>query len=292
MISIVVLTKNEEKDLPACLESVTWSNDIHVLDSGSTDKTLEIAKNYGAKIAINAFESFGKQRNYSLDYIDIANDWILFLDADEIVTQEFKLAMETAITNADETIAGFYCCWKMMLEGRWLKRCDNFPKWQFRLMKKGRARFTDYGHGQKEDKIIGKIEYIKEPYLHYGFSKGWTNWIDRHNKYSNQEAVERLQNQPPFKNVFSKHGSIRNPALKSRLSKIPGWPFLRFIQAYFLSLGILEGMPGLIYCTNMAIYEYLIQIKIRELKQARASNNISSAGKLSNTMILSGKASE
>ena len=127
------------------------------------------------------------------------------------------------------------------------------------------AKFTDFGHGQKEDCVKGKVEYIKEPYLHYGFSKGWSHWIDRHNRYSSSEAVARLKNCPPFKNIFSSHGSIRNPALKSWLSKLPGWPCLRFFQAYFINLGFLEGGQGFIYCVNMAYYEFLIQIKMREI---------------------------
>jgi len=269
MISVIILTKNEERDLPACLDSLSWCDDVHVLDSGSTDKTIDIAKNAGAKIAFNPFESFGKQRNFALDHITILHPWILFLDADEIVTGKFHAAMIDAVSNAGEDIAGFYCCWKMMLEDQWLKHCDNFPKWQFRLMKLGKARFTDFGHGQKEDQVTGQILYLKEPYLHYGFSKGWFQWIERHNRYSTQEAVARLNSRPPFKNIFSGHGSIRNPALKSWLSRVPGWPLLRFLQAYFLSLGFLEGKPGFIYCVNMAYYEFLIKIKMREFKRTK-----------------------
>lgn len=271
MVSIIILTKNEESDLSKCLDSIKWCNDIHVLDSGSTDKTVEIAKRYNAKTYSNPFESFGKQRNYAIDNIATKYDWILFLDADEVVTTKFKESIITKTENANADIAGFYCCWKMMLENTWLKHCDNFPKWQFRLMRKGKARFKDFGHGQKEDQIVGRIEYIKEPYLHYGFSKGWFSWIERHNRYSTQEASARLNFRPPFKDIFSKHGSSRNPALKSWLSMLPGWPFIRFLQAYFLSFGFLEGAPGFIYCANMAYYEFLIQIKMRELK---ANQNI------------------
>jgi len=166
-----------------------------------------------------------------------------------------------------DDIAGFYCCWKMMLDGKWLKKCDNFPKWQFRVVRKGHARFKDFGHGQKEDQVTGNIMYIKEPYLHYGFSKGWTHWINRHNIYSSQEAIARLNYCPPFKNLLAKHASVRNPALRSWLSRLPGWPFLRFCQAYLLNLGFLEGIPGFIYCVNMAFYEFFIKIKIREIKQ-------------------------
>ncbi|QDK78665.1 glycosyltransferase family 2 protein [Spirosoma sp. KCTC 42546] len=272
MISIIILTKNEQLDLPNCLNAIKWSDDIHVLDSGSTDNTLEIAKSFGATISSNPFESFGKQRNYALDNLPIHYDWILFLDADEIITKELQQELITAINTAPEEVAGYYLCWKMILDGTWLKHCDNFPKWQFRLMRKGRARFTDFGHGQKEDLVTGRIEYIKEPYIHNGFSKGWHQWIDRHNRYSSHEAVARLNNLPPFKNIFASHSSLRNPALKSWLSRLPGWPILRFVQAYILNLGFLEGISGLIYCINMAFYEFMIQIKMREILRKKIVN--------------------
>lgn len=266
MVSIIILTLNEEQDLPMCLNALGWCDDIHLLDSGSTDATLEIAKSYGLTLHYNAFKSFGEQRNHALDTIVTKYDWILFLDADEVVTPAFQKALQNAVENADPEIAGYYCCWKMMLEDTWLKHCDNFPKWQFRLLKKGRARFTDFGHGQKEGEVQGTIEYIKEPYLHYSFSKGWAEWINRHNKYSSQEAKARIEHRPPFRTIFSSTSSIRNPALKSWLGRLPGWPLLRFVQAYIFNLGFLEGSPGFIYCVNMAYYEFLIQIKIRELR--------------------------
>jgi glycosyltransferase involved in cell wall biosynthesis len=267
MISVIILTKNEEQDIAKCLQSLTWCNDIHVLDSGSTDDTVSIAEKYGVKVKYNKFESFGKQRNYALEHCDIKNEWILFLDADEISTPDFVFAIEKAVNESDNNVAGFYCCWKMILENKWLKYCDNYPKWQFRLLKKGMATFTDFGHGQKEGVACGEIRYINEPYIHYAFSKGWSHWLERHNRYSTLEAVERIKNQPSYKQVFSKHKSIRNMALKSWLIKIPGWPLIRFCQAYILNLGFLEGITGFIYCVNMAYYEFLIKIKIREIKR-------------------------
>jgi glycosyltransferase involved in cell wall biosynthesis len=271
MISVIILTKNEETDIAACLQSVLWSDDIHILDSGSTDNTLEKARQFPVQIATHPFQSFGKQRNYALETLSIKNEWILFLDADEIVTEKFRAAMMQSVLQAKESVAGFYCCWKMMLENTWLKHSDNYPKWQFRLMRKGRATFTDFGHGQKEGVIAGSIEYIHEPYLHYGFSKGWYHWIERHNKYSSLEAEARINSRPPLKNIFSGHGSVRNPALKSWCSRVPGWPFLRFIFGYFIKFGFLEGAAGLIYCTNMGYYEYLIQIKMREIRKRKSS---------------------
>lgn len=266
MVSVIILTKNEEQDLPVCLKSVNWTDDVHVLDSGSTDLTMDISKDYGAIFSSNVFKSFGQQRNFALDHLPLKYDWILFLDADEVVTPEFEKALKGSITEADDNIAGFYCCCKMMLEGRWLKFCDNFPKWQFRVVRKGRANFTDFGHGQKEGEVKGELGFIKEPYFHYTFSKGWTQWIERHNKYSSEEASARLYSRPPFKNIFSSNTSTRNPALKSYLSLVPGWPVLRFLYGYFINFGFMEGKQGFIYCVNMAYHEFLIKLKMRELR--------------------------
>jgi glycosyltransferase involved in cell wall biosynthesis len=267
MISVIILTKNEELNLPSCLHSIKMFDDVSILDSGSTDRTIEIAKQNDIPVYYNSFKSFGKQRNFALDHIDTKYDWILFLDADEVVSEKFRISMLEATENAEDDIAGYYCCWKMMLEGKWLKHCDNFPKWQLRLVRKGMARFKDFGHGQKEDKVAGRILYIKEPYLHYCFSKGWAYWIERHNRYSSQEAEARLNECPPLKDILSGNGTIRNPALKSWLSRLPGWPMLRFLHAYLINLGFLEGVPGFIYCANMGYYEFLIRIKMREINK-------------------------
>ncbi|CAM4100029.1 glycosyltransferase family 2 protein [Gillisia limnaea] len=274
MVSVIILTKNEEQDLPKCLSSLQWTDDVLVLDSGSTDDTVKIARDFGARVSYNKFTSFGMQRNYALENLELKYDWILFLDADEVVTPPFENAILYAIENADQRVAGFYCCWKMMLDDTWLKNCDNFPKWQLRVLKKGRATFTDFGHGQKEGEVKGKIEYIKEPYLHYSFSKGWTQWIARQNRYSSLEARDRIEKRPPFKHIFHRNSSQRNPALKSRLSDVPGWPLLRFLHAYIFNGGFLEGTPGFIYCVNMGYHEFLIKIKMRELRLKRKKNTV------------------
>jgi hypothetical protein len=167
---------------------------------------------------------------------------------------------------APESTAGFYCCWKFIYEGRWLKRCDSFPKWQFRLMRRGRARFTDFGHGQKESEVQGEIQYLKVPYDHHALSKGIGPWLDRHNRYATQEAHVRLYTPISWRAVFSAHGSQRNKALKPIVSRVPGWPLIRFCITYFLCLGFLEGRPGFVYCANLAYYEFLIRIKMREEK--------------------------
>jgi len=266
-VSIIILTRDEAHDLPRLLKSITWCDDIHLVDSGSTDATVSIARAAGAQVVDHPFTAFGQQRNWALEHCAIRHPWVLFLDADEASTPEFERALLAAIGSASDSVAGFYCCWKMIVEDRWLKRCDSFPKWQFRLLRRGRATFIDFGHGQKEGQIDGTLDYIREPYLHFTVSKGWTTWFERHNRYSSQEATARLQAAVSWRDIFASDPSQRNKALKPLVSRIPGWPLLRFVQAYLLSGGFLEGRPGFTYCMNLAIYEWMIQMKQRELKR-------------------------
>jgi glycosyltransferase involved in cell wall biosynthesis len=263
-VSTIILTKNAARDLPSCLHSLDWCNDLHVVDSGSTDQTVSIAKNGGAHVLSNPFVSFGHQRNWAIDHCEVVHPWILFLDADERSTPEFALQLKDAIDHADEAVAGFYCCWKTMLGGRWLRRSDNFPKWQFRLFRKGMAKFIDVGHGQKEGHIDGRIDYLREPYLHDAFSMGWPLWEEKHRKYAKLEALERTSvKAPPIKDLFTCHGSKRNVAIKRLIANLPGWPQFRFVYSYVLKGGYFEGKEGLEYCRRMMWYEKQIQKEIR-----------------------------
>ncbi len=263
----IILTKNEAADLPACLRALAGWGRLVVVDSGSTDATVEMARAAGAEVLVHPFTAFGQQRNWALDNAGLVGaEWVLFLDADELATPEFRAAVERVTAAASEDIAGFYCCWKTLLFGQWLRRCDSFPKWQFRLLRPGRARFIDSGHGQKEGTVEGRLSYLREPYLHHAFSKGWSHWLRKHDEYSTLEAHDRLARGAGvrLRDVFSRDGSVRNRALKPLLSQLPGWPLLRFLHMYLFKRGLLEGRAGLVYCVNMAYYEFLICLKMRE----------------------------
>jgi glycosyltransferase involved in cell wall biosynthesis len=272
MISAIILTLNEEEDLPNCLRSLDWTDENFVLDSGSTDDTCDIAKRMGASVFKNKFLGFGQQRNWAIDNIPLSSDWILFIDADEVSTPEFARAVLEGIQNSNKNTAGFYCCWKLMMYGRWLKFSDSFPRWQFRILNKGKARYRNAGHAMKESDVEGEIKYLNEPYLHFAFSKGWTFWFNRHNKYSSLEAIERTETNFKLNQILDKDQSIRKEVMKQYLTKLPGWPILRFIHSYFIKGGILEGLPGFLYSLNISIYEYMIQLKIFELRKSKKTN--------------------
>ena len=270
-VSIIILTKNEELSLPGCLATLSWCDDIHVVDSGSTDQTVAIARRCGCQVQENPFLTFAQQRNWALDNCATKHDWVLFMDADEQSSPEFRRAVEEAVTNAQHEIAGYYCCFKVLMMGRWLKRSGYYPVWVFRVVRKGRGRFRDFGHGQKEGEIDGVLGYIKEPFLHYAFAKGWAEWVERHNRYSSQEARLRLEEGIPLRQVFHSKSTMRNIALRYWLTRLPGWPLLRFAHVYFFRLGFLDGYPGLVQSLNVSWYEYLIKLKMKELqRRARA----------------------
>ena len=155
-----------------------------------------------------------------------------------------------------------------MLGDRWLKRSDNFPKWQFRLFRKGCARFIDVGHGQKEGAVEGRIEYLREPYLHYAFSRGWEVWTERHRRYARQEAEERSGKPLKLQDLMSPHGSKRNPAIKQLVGNLPGWPQFRFFYSYVLKGGFLEGNEGLTYCRKIMWYEQETQMAMGGRRRA------------------------
>src|SRR5260370_31751995 len=163
-LAIIVLTQNEADNLPGCLESIAGFGEAVVVDSGSDDGTQEIARQAGARVYDHPFESFARQRNWALENCDLKTQWILFLDADEIATPEFRQAVTSGIRDAPDLIAGFYCCWKMMLDQRWLRRSDSFPKWQLRIVRRGCAAFIDSGHGRRGGRVDRQPGNIRGPY--------------------------------------------------------------------------------------------------------------------------------
>src|SRR3954470_23553369 len=242
-VSVVVLTYNEEPNLADCLRSCAWSDDVHVVDSGSTDRTCEIARAMGARVHVHPFTSFGEQRNWAIDHVPHRHDWVFHLDADERFTPELVAEIRRVLARAPRE-AGFYVPHKMMFMGRWLRRAEGgYPIYQMRLFHRGRMRFRDYGHGQREN-TAGRGGLLRKPYLHYNFSKGLEDWIDKHNRYSTLEALEENEGQrtsssagdSPFGNVVQ-----RRRFFKARVyPKVPGKWIGRFLWMYVLRLGFLD----------------------------------------------------
>jgi glycosyltransferase involved in cell wall biosynthesis len=270
MISVVILTFNEEYNIRECIESLNWCDDIHVVDSFSTDKTLNFAESMGVSVHQRKFISYADQHNWTHDGAGLKYDWVLHLDADERCTSEFHKEIQKSVSEATDEVLGFYCCWKLILFNTWLKHSDCYPRWQLRLVRKEHPPYIDFGHAQKEKPFEDhQLGYIHEPYEHFAFSRGWYNWFDRHNKYSTNEAKERFVKKLVYQDLFNSHKSKRAQALKLLVHKLPFWPLWRFCYSYFLRFGFLEGSAGFIYCFEIAHYEMMIRIKIKEFKHSK-----------------------
>ncbi len=268
-ISILILTLNEEKNLPACLEAIAWCDDIVVLDSFSTDGTVDIAEKSGAHVCQRQFDDFAGQRNYALENLEFKYEWVFHLDADEIITDELKSEMEMEIENTE--VDAFRVPSKMIMLGKWLRYSGMYPAYQVRLGRTDVLRFKQVGHGQREDMDASRVGTLKNPYLHYSFSRGFEDWFAKHNRYSTREALEGL-------NVIGKNSidwggllsiglpTRRRRALKEFSVRLPFRPFLRFFYLYILRRGFLDGKVGLTYCLLISIYEYMIVLKMKELR--------------------------
>jgi glycosyltransferase involved in cell wall biosynthesis len=264
-ITTVVLTKNEQANLPRCLASIPWPGVI-VVDSGSTDATVEVAKNCGATVFIHqqtGLFDIAKQRNWSMGSCNINSAWILFLDADEELTNEAVAAIERACSRVDEYDA-FELTPKYLFWGRWLKRTQGYPNWHGRLVKRLDAPFEGgvWEHF-RSDLRVGRIF---EPYNHYGMSKGLYQWVERHNRYSAWDG-ERIH-------AFLQSGDIAalGTTRKLGLRRIAAYlwpirPVARFIYMYIVRMGFIEGVPGFVYCVLCMFYEFMTVCQICEQRR-------------------------
>ena len=270
MISVCILTLNEEVPLAECLASVQWSSDIVVFDSFSTDRTVDIAKSAGARVLQRVFDNYSAQRNAALN-VPFRHPWVLMLDADERVPPGLRDEMFAAVVAASRDTVLFRVRRKDMFLGRWLRRSSGYPTWFPRLMRPGQVRVE---RAINEEVVPqGRVGLLKNHLVHYPFSKGVAFWLERHNRYSSMEAEEFMrETRAPMRwsGIFNRDSVVRRKHLKQLAYRLPCRPALVFGFLYFVRLGFLEGAPGWHYCRLRAMYEYMIDLKVRELRMARA----------------------
>ncbi|NJK69998.1 glycosyltransferase family 2 protein [Candidatus Gracilibacteria bacterium] len=268
MFSIYILTYNEEIDIAACIESALLSDDIIVVDSISTDRTVEIVKNYPVQIVQHPFETHGRQRTWMLKEVPCKYEWVYILEADERMTEALFAECLEAI--ASQEYIGYYVAERVIFMGRWIRRSTQYPRYQMRLFRKDKVWFADYGHTEREV-CDGPTHFLKETYPHYTCSKGLSRWIEKHNRYSTDEAAETLRQLKAGKVnwwdlIFGVSEVERRRALKDFSLRLPLRPIVRFFYMYILLGGFLDGQAGLAWCTLQAFYEYLILLKVWEMK--------------------------
>jgi glycosyltransferase involved in cell wall biosynthesis len=256
-VSIVILTLNEEKNLPLCLASVAGAADVVVFDSGSTDRTVAIARAAGARVFTHPFRDFAQQRNQAQAGIPFAHPWVFHLDADEQMTPE--LLTECAGLPADVPFDGYFVAPRMMFHGQWLRRCTDYPAWQARLVRATGFKFVQVGHGQRESPDM-RMGFLQGSYLHDISVPDLSDWQAKHRRYAREEADRYLaEPQPPAATAL--RTLIFGPALERRRTikhlsyRLPFRPALRFLYQYVLRGGFLDGRGAFRYCRLLATYE-------------------------------------
>jgi glycosyltransferase involved in cell wall biosynthesis len=266
-VSILILTFNEELNLERCLNSLKWCNDIVVLDSHSTDKTIQIAEKFQSRVVSRKFDGYASQRNFGLNEIEYKHPWILMVDADEVIDDALATEIQKACSSSEDETSLYRVKRKDFLMGKWLRRSSGYPTWFGRLIRKGRVWVER--EINEEYHTDGKVGYLQGHLLHYPFSKGFHAWLDKHNRYSSMEAQGIvLQKAEPltFGGFYSKDPAMRRKALKSLLYRLPARPLLVFVALYVLRLGCLDGRAGLTFCLLRTFYEYMIDCKVKEMR--------------------------
>lgn len=277
MISVLILTKNEEQDLPGCLESVAWSDDIHVLDSVSSDRTIEIAKAAGAQVTQRPFDNWAAHQNWAMANVPFRHPWVFYLDADERMTPELVAAVHAAAAAPGECVA-FRVPRRDFFLGTWLKHVQTSP-FYMRLFRPEKIRYERLVNPLSlPDGPVGQVAGYLD---HFPFSKGVGHWMARHNSYSSFEAQQILENRrgrrsfSVMKAFTEKDFHERRFQQKELFYRMPARPLVKFLILYVGKRGFLDGRAGFTYAALQSIYEYLIVLKTREL-EGTADTKISS----------------
>jgi glycosyltransferase involved in cell wall biosynthesis len=270
-ISILILTLNEEANLPGCLESVRWCDDIVVLDSYSCDGTTRVAQAAGTRVVQRKFDNWAAHQNWAMQNIPFKHDWVFYLDADERMTAALRDEVLAIARDPAEKRVAFYCGRKNYFMGKWIRHAMP-PGMIMRFFKPRHVRFERLVNPTPV--ISGPHGYLQNYFDHYNFSKGLTEWFDKHNKYSQLEALQGFGqiesgggDQP---SLFSRDPFERRKALKALSFRLPLRAPLKFVYMYLFKLGFLDGSAGLTYCCLQAIYEYMIVVKMKELRRRKA----------------------
>lgn len=241
-ISAVIITRNEESRLAACLDSVAFAAEIMVVDSGSTDKTVEIALQYGARVFRQEWLGFGRQKQFAVSCA--AHDWVLCLDADERVSTELRASIEETMRNP--VFGAYRFPRRNRFMGRWLFHGEGYPDWSLRLFHRAHARWSEDAVHEKVlvDTTIGALS---GDLLHES-EETLESYLAKQNRYTTLQA-EAL------------HGQGKRAGIGQLLAS----PLLRFVKFYLVRRGFLDGLPGLVHIAIGCFNSFAKYAKLREL---------------------------
>jgi glycosyltransferase involved in cell wall biosynthesis len=291
-VSVLIPAKNEQANLPACLASVERADEVLIVDSQSSDKSVEIAQSYGANVVQFYFNGrWPKKKNWSLENLPFRNEWVLIVDCDERITPELWDEIAQAIQNPEYN--GYYLNRRVFFLGTWIRHGGKYPDWNLRLFKHKKGRYENLntedipntGDNEVHEHVIldGKAGYLKNDMIHEDF-RDLYHWIERHNRYSNWEArvylnlltdKDKDDSGTIGANLFG-DAVQRKRFLKKVWVRLPFKPFLRFVLFYIIQRGFLDGKAGYIYARLLSQYEYQIGVKLYELRKYGGQLNTTS----------------
>ena len=272
-VSVLVPIKNEASNLPRCLAAVAWADEIFVVDSRSTDGSIEIAQAHGAKVVQFDFNgTWPKKKNWALENLPFRNEWVFILDADEVLPPGAEEEFARAIANAGET-AGYWINRRFMFMGRWLRH-SYYPNWNLRLFRHSLGRYekltdanTNSGDNEVHEHVIvqGPTGRLQCEMDHYAFPSVEV-FVEKHNRYSNWEArVSADRRLPGSASQIRSEPVERRRKLKLLSQRLPFRPLLRFLYIYIWQRGFLDGREGYYFARLHAMYELLSVAKTYEL---------------------------
>lgn len=275
-VSVIILTLNEEKNIEQCLQSVYgWTDDVQIIDSNSTDNTVKIARKYTNNVYIVEEGHWANIRNWAMSNIPLKYEWVMFVDADEWLTEELKNEIIQKINSNPDEI-GFYIRRRFIFLNKWLKHGGMYSK-VLRLFKHEKTEYIESGDVEYA-KVKGKVGILKNDMIHQDL-KPFSAWIDKHNKISLRAAKRYIEIRGGERDLLYKpstneiiEGEKRHWIRENVWDRIPLLlrPFFMFFYVYFIKLGFLDGKEGLIYHLNQGLwYRLLIYTKIKEMERKR-----------------------
>lgn len=267
--SVLVLTKNEEVNIEQCLSTLTFSDDIVVLDSYSTDRTCELAAKFpNVRIVQRKFDTWSRHSNWALENIGFRHPWVYYSDADERVPPELRDELIDRANDPSSPNVAYRLKYRNMFLGRWIRRGGLYPVWIIRLFRPDVIRYEDR-EVNAHPVVRGGLGDLRHDFIHYSFNKGLLPWFTKHNSYSDMEAKEAVRviqgsMWSKLKGLTSSQPGVKRRSLKDLSFFIPFRAFARFVYMYVFRGALLDGRAGFHYACMISMYEYWIELKIRE----------------------------